>query len=77
MYIASLTLISENMSKKSPENWKNSKRATIIAKIPKIKNGNYIEEYTEGYLHTKYERFVLIYESMIAKNEFDLFLAVN
>ena len=40
------------------------------------KNGTYVE-YTEGYLHTKFERFILIYEAMIAKNEFDLLLAVN
>ena len=67
---------------KSLENWKNPKRAKIIAKIPKIrfwkKNpGTYVENYTEGYLHTKFEICILISESIIAKNEFDLLLAVN
>ena len=41
------------------------------------KKRTYVEKYTEGYLRTKFERFILIYESMIAKNEFDLLLAVN
>ena len=41
------------------------------------KNGTYVEKYTEGYLCTKFERFILIYQFMIAKNEFDLLLAVN
>ena len=31
------------------------------------KNGIYVEKYTEGYLYTKFERSILIYESMIAK----------
>ena len=60
---------------------KNGKRSKIIAKIPKNKisekSGTYVEEHTEGYLHTKFDRFILIYESMIAKNEFHLLLAVN
>ena len=71
------------MSKKSPENWKkckmcknNCQNSENIIKNPP-KNGTYVEKYTEGYLNTKFERFILIYESMIAKNEFDLRLAVN
>ena len=43
----------------------------------KTKTGTYVDKYAEGYLHTKFERFILIYESMIAKNEFDLLFAVN
>ena len=41
------------------------------------KNGLYVEEYTAGHLRTKFEEFILIYEAMIAKNGFDLLLAVN
>ena len=41
------------------------------------KNGTYVEEYIAGYLCTKFEEFILIYEAMIAKNGFDLLLAVN
>ena len=40
-------------------------------------NGTYDEKYTAGHLFTKFEEFILIYEVMIAKNEFDLLLAVN
>ena len=40
-------------------------------------NGTYDEKYTAGHLCTKFEEFILIYEAMIAKNEFDLLLAVN
>ena len=42
-----------------------------------IKNGTYVERYTAGHLCTKFEEFILIYEAMIAKNGFDLLLAVN
>ena len=41
------------------------------------KNGTYVEKYTAGHLCTKFEEFILIYEAMIAKNRFDLLLAVN
>ena len=41
------------------------------------KNGTYVEKYTVGHLCTKFEEFILIYEAMIAKNGFDLLLAVN
>ena len=62
------------MSKKSPENWKkNPKRAKIVAKILKIgylkKKWTYVEKYTEGYKRTIFDRFILIYESMIAKKK--------
>ena len=40
-------------------------------------NGTYVEKYTAGHLCTKFEEFLLIYEAMIAKNVFDLLLAVN
>ena len=41
------------------------------------KNGTYVERYTAGHLCTKFEEFILIYEAMIAKNGFDLLVAVN
>ena len=41
------------------------------------KNGTYVEKYTADHLCTKFEEFILIYEAMIAKNRFDLLLAVN
>ena len=41
------------------------------------KNGTYVEKYTAGHLHTKFEEFTLIYKATIAKIEFDLLLAVN
>ena len=41
------------------------------------KNGTYVDVYTAGHLYTKFEEFILIYEAMIAKNRFDLLLAVN
>ena len=41
------------------------------------KNGSYVEKYTAGHAYTKFDEFVLIDEAMIAKNEFDLLLAVN
>ena len=69
------------MYKKSPENFEKSKTHKIIAKILKIffvtKNGTYVEKYTAGHLCTKFEEFIFIYEAMIAKNRFDLLLAVN
>ena len=39
--------------------------------------GFYVHKYTVGHLCTKFEGFILIYEAMIAKNEFDLLLAVK
>ena len=56
------------MRKKNRQNSNN----TIFAK-----NGTYIEEYMAGHLRTKFEEFTLIYKATIAKNEFDLHLAVN
>ena len=42
------------------------------------KNRTFVEKYTAGHhAYTKFEKFILIYEAMIAKNEFDLLLAVN
>ena len=71
----------KHVKKKAQKTEKNPKRAKIITKIPKIrflkKTGTYVGKYTEGYLYTTFERIILIYESMNAKNEFDLFLAVN
>ena len=41
------------------------------------KNGTFVERYTAGHLCTKFEKFILIYEAMIAKNGFDQLLTVN
>ena len=41
------------------------------------KNITYVKKYTAGHRCTKVEEFILIYESMIAKNGFDLLLALN
>ena len=66
------------MYKKSPENLEKSKNnRQNSAKNIFTKNGTYVEEYTAGHLCTKFEEFILIYEAMIAKNGFDLLLAVN
>ena len=70
------------MSKESPKNWKKKYKThknnhqNSENKIFE-KSGTYVEEDTLGYLFTKCERFILIYESMIANNGFDLLLAVN
>ena len=37
-----------------------------------VKNIIYVEKYTAGHLHTKFEEFTLIYKATIAKTEFDL-----
>ena len=76
MYIQSFKLISHNINKKGRENFEKSKtrknnRQTFT------KNGTYVEKYTAGHLCTKFEEFILICEAMIAKNGFDLLLAVN
>ena len=61
--------------------WKTSKsqkRPKLIASITEIifaKKRNLCRE--AGHLWTKFEGFILIYEAMIAKNEFDILLAVN
>ena len=41
------------------------------------KKGMYVKKYAAGHLCTKFEGFILIYEAMIAKNDFDLPLAVK
>ena len=40
------------------------------------KNGIYVKKYTAGHLCTKFENFILMPEAVIAKNVFDLILAV-
>ena len=55
---------------------KNPKCAKIILKIWFFKKTNWWEKYTAGHLCTKFEGFILIYETMIAKNEFELLSAV-
>ena len=74
-------MLSENMQKKSLENFAKSKtrknncqnsKNMIFAKL-----GTYVDKYTAGHLRTKFEEFTLIYKAMIAKIEFDLHLAVN
>ena len=69
------------MKKKSQENFEKSKihknnRQNSENNIF-TKNGTYVEKYTAGHLCTKFEEFILIYEAMVAKNIFDLLLAVN
>ena len=69
------------MQKKSPENFEKFKthkndRQNSYNNIF-TKNGTYVEKYAAGHLCTKFEEFILIYEAMIAKNEFDIVLAVN
>ena len=67
--------ISKHVEKKPGKLTKIQNAQKTIAKILKIgylkKKRTYVEKYTEGYLRTKFERFLLIYESIIAKNEFD------
>ena len=69
------------MYKKSPENFEKSKTHKNNRQNSEndifTKNGNYVKRYTAGHLCTKFEEFILIYEAMIAKNGFDLLLAVN
>ena len=81
MYIPSFKLISQNMSIKSLENFEKSKTRKNNGQKSEndifTKNGTYVEKYTAGHLCTKFEVFILIYEAMIAKNGFDLLLAVN
>ena len=73
--------ISKHVVEKSPENFAKTKRRKNNRQNSKniifAKNGTYVEKYTAGHLHTKFEEFTLIYKAMIAKIEFDLFLAVN
>ena len=69
------------MWKKSPGNFEKSKTRKNNRQNSEnnifTKNGTYVEKYTAGHLCTKFEEFILISEAMIAKNEFDLLLAVN
>ena len=70
------------MKKKSPENFEKSKthknnRQNSENNIFFTKNGTCVEKYTAGHMCTKFEEFILIYEAMVAKNRFDLLLAVN
>ena len=81
MYIPSFKLISQKHVEKSPENFEKSKTHKNNRQNSEnnifTKNGTYVEKYTAGHLCTKFEEFILIYEAMIAKNGFDLLLAVN
>ena len=74
-------MISQNMWKKSPENFANSKMRKNNRQNSENrifpKNGTYVEKLTAGHLCTKFEEFTLIYKATIAKFEFDLLLAVN
>ena len=69
------------MYKKSPENFEKFKTGKDNPQNSKnmifAKNRTFFEKYTAGHLCTKFEEFILIYETMIAKNKFDLLLAVN
>ena len=74
-------MISQNMLKKSPENFAKSKMRKNNRQNSEnmifAKNGTYVEKSTAGHLRTKFEEFTLIYKATIAKIEFDLHLAVN
>ena len=65
----------------SPENFEKSKARKNNRQNSEnmifTKNRTYVEKYTAGHLSTKFEECILIYEAMIAKNGFDLLLAVN
>ena len=52
------------------QNWKNKV-------FSKKKKGILVEQYAAGHLCTKFEGFILIYEAMIVKYEFDLLLSVK
>ena len=80
VYAKFQTDISTHLEKK-PGKLRKIQNTKIIAKILKMifftKNGTYVEKYTAGHLCTKFVEFILINETMIAKNRFDILLAVN
>ena len=57
---------------KSPEIFAKSKTRKNIRQNSEnmifAKNGPYVEKYTAGHLHTKFEEFTSIYKATIAKN---------
>ena len=59
------------MLKKSPENFEKSKMHKNNRQNSEnknfAKNGTYVEKYTAGHAYTKFDKFILIYEAMIAK----------
>ena len=63
--------------RKSPENFEKFKtrkdNRQHFEKLFFAKNGTYVKQYTVGHLCIKFEEFILIHETMIAKNEFDPF----
>ena len=77
MYIPGFNLNLNTCKQKAQKTLKNPKRAKISAKISKMrflqKNRTYVDKYTVGHLHTKFEEFILIYEAMIAKNVWPTF----
>ena len=80
VYTKFQTDISKHVEK-SPEKLKKSKTRTNNRQNSEndifTKNGTYVENYTAGHLCTKFEEFILIHEALIAKNGFDILLAVN
>ena len=62
--------------RKSPENLKIPERTKIMAKIPNMRR-NVCRKVYSGYQCTIFEEYILIDEAMIAKNGFDILLAVN
>ena len=65
----------KSKKKRSPKTFRNN-RPNSENKIF-AKNEIHVEICMEGYLCTKFERFIFIYEAMVAKNGFDLLLAVK
>ena len=66
----------KHLAKNTGSIWKtqNTKKIAKIAKIDFCKKRKLCRA---GHLCTKFEEFILIYEAMAAKNEFDLHMAVN
>ena len=75
MHIKFQTVISKHVEK-SPENFEKSEMRKHNCQNSEnnifTKNGTYVEKYTAGHMCTKFEKFILIYEAMIAKNGLDL-----
>ena len=67
--------ISKHVEKKPGQTLQNSRQNSENNIF--TKNGTYVEKYTASHLCTKFEEFILIFEAMIAKTEFDLLLVVN
>ena len=63
--------IANHVEQKPEKLRQNSENKIFFNKKP------YVQKYAAGNIRTKYEGSILIYEAMIAKNEFDLLWTVN